>query len=352
MNRPCLWGIPAVLLILLSIISLPARALDDGCTTLSGSVQLSNVNSNISTATSGQILYSSSHTISYKCTRGGISAGDFQTHMIFTTDFRNLIDLFRQLGVGLNLHITETDSKGTSGTVDITWAQILKNIATPGKAVKFGPVRNSQYQAGETATLSAVISLELFVANNFKNTMLVKPISGMQIMDLVSGSSGSVKRAAISTGGFNLRLLPDNLGTVDISPMLVSLGHFYTTDAEKKSGSFTVTARQQNAANSAFSVALRIRFNAPVGMSLTSDGTAVLLKNTGDAGSNGLQLSIEEDESGKKVIFDKDEEMGNINIGTSPSGRIQKTYHVVLDKTGVPVTGNFQVSSTVTVTYN
>ncbi|EEF7431730.1 hypothetical protein GWC21_22180 [Salmonella enterica subsp. enterica serovar Java] len=352
MNRPCLWGIPAVLLILLSLVSLPARALDDGCTTLSGSVQLSNVNSNISTATSGQILYSSSHTISYECTRGGISAGDFQTHMIFTTDFRNLIDLFRQLGLGLNLHITETDSKGTSGTVDITWAQILKNIATPGKAVKFGPVRSSQYQAGETATLSAVISLELFVDNNFKNTMLVKPISGMQIMDLVSGSSGSAKRAAISTSGFNLRLLPDNLGTVDISPGLVSLGHFYITDAEKKSGSFTVTARQQNAANSAFSVALRIKFNAPVGMSLTSDGTAVLLKNTGDSGNNGLQLSIVEDESGKKVIFDKDEEMGSINIGTSSSGRTQKTYHAVLDKTGVPVTGNFQVSSTVTVTYN
>ncbi|ECG5802332.1 hypothetical protein VQZ79_003523 [Salmonella enterica] len=349
MNRPGLWGIPAVLLILLSIISLPARAFDDGCTTLSGSVQLSNVNSNISTATSGQILYSSSHTISYKCTRGGISAGGFQTHMIFTSAFSDLIGLFKQLGLGLRLQITETDSKGVSGTVNITWSQIQGN--TGGRALNFGPLRNG-YKYGEEAILSANINLELFVDNDFKNTMLVKPISGMQIMDLVSSSSGSAKRAAISTGGFNLRLLPDNLGTVDISPMLVSLGHFYTTDAEKKSGSFTVTARQQNAANSAFSVALRIRFNAPVGMSLTAGKTAVLLKNTGDSGDNGLQLSIVEDESGKKVVFDKDEEMGNINIGTSPSGRIQKTYHAVLDKTGVPVTGNFQVSSTVTVTYN
>lgn len=134
--------------------------------------------------------------------------------------------------------------------------------------------------------------------------------------------------------------------------MLVSLGHFYITDAEKKSGSFTVTARQQNADNSAFSVALRIKFNAPVGMSLTSDGTDVLLKNTGDTGNNGLQLSIVEDESAKKVIFDKDEEMGNINIGASSSGRKQKTYHAELDKTGVPVTGNSQVSSAITVTYN
>ncbi|EDX6409117.1 hypothetical protein CD625_002812 [Salmonella enterica subsp. enterica serovar Oranienburg] len=352
MNRPGLWGIPAVLLILLSLVSLPARAIDDGCTTSSGTVQLSNVNANTSTTTSGQILYSSNHTISYKCTRGGMSSGDFQTHVVFSPAFRTLMESFKNLGLGLCLHITEKDSKGTSGTVDITWKQIQEIFPSPGKTFKFGPLRSSQYKYGETATLSAVVSLELFVDTKFNDVMLVKPIPGMQIMDLVSSLGGSSIKAAIFTGGFNLRILPDNLGTVDISPMLVSLGHFYITDAEKKSGSFTVTARQQNAANSAFSVALRIRFNAPAGMSLTADKTAVLLKNTGDSGDNGLQLSIVEDESGKKVIFDKDEEMGNINIGTSSTGRAQKTYHAVLDKTGVPVTGNFQVSSTVTVTYN
>lgn len=350
MNRPGLWGMPAVLLILLSIISLPARAIDGGCTTSSGTVQLSNVNSNVSTATSGQILDSRSYTISYKCTRGGSGDGDFQTLMIFTPAFRDLMNAFKVLGLGLNLHITETDSKGTSGTTDITWAQILKNIATPGKSLKFGPLRNS-YQYGEEATLSASINLELFVENSFKNSVLVEAIPGMQVMELTS-SDYAVKRAAIYTGGFNLRILPDNLGKVDISPMLVSLGHFYITDAEKKSGSFTVTARQQNAANSAFSVALWIKFNAPAGLTLTDAGKAVLLKNTGDTGNNGLQLSIVEDGSGKKVEFDKDEEMGDINMGTSPSGLIQKTYHAVLDKTGVPVTGKFQVSSTVTVTYN
>lgn len=350
MNRQGLWGVPAVLIILLSLVSLPARALDSGCTTLSGTVQLSNVNSNISTAISGQILDFRSYTISYKCTRGGLGDGDFQTLMVFTPAFRDLMESFKILGLGLNLHITETDSKGTSGTVDITWAQIQKNITTLKKTVKFGPVRNS-YQYGEEATLSASINLELFVENSFKNGMLIKAIPGMQVMELTS-SVYAMKRAAIYTGGFNLRLLPDNLGKVDISPMLVSLGHFYITDAEKKSGSFTVTARQQNAANSAFNVPLRIRFNAPVGMSLTDAGKAVLLKNTGDTGNNGLQLSIVEDGSGKKVEFDKDEEMGDINMGTSPSGLIQKTYHAMLDKTGAPVTGNFQVSSTVTVTYN
>ncbi|HDD2124286.1 TPA: hypothetical protein PAP86_004613 [Salmonella enterica] len=174
----------------------------------------------------------------------------------------------------------------------------------------------------------------------------------MHIIDLVSSSAGSTKRVSISTGGFYLRLLPDNLGTVDISPMLVSLGYFYITDAEKKSWSFTVTARQQNADNSAFSVALRIKFNVPVGMFLTSDGTDVLLKNTGDTDNNGLQYSIVEDENAKKVIFEKNEDMGNINIGASSLGRTQKTYHAELDKTGVPVTGNFQVSSAITVTYN
>ncbi|EDU6366527.1 TPA: hypothetical protein MM834_004264 [Salmonella enterica subsp. houtenae] len=351
MNRPGLWGIPAVLIILLSLVSFPARAIDDGCTTSLGTVQLSNVNSNISTATSGQILYSSSHTISYTCTRGGQNDGDFQTHVVFTSAFSGLMETIRTLGLGLRLHITETDSKGTSGTTDITWGQIQEIFRLPGKSFKFGPARN-QYGYGDTATLSAVISLELFVDTKIKNTLTLQTISGMKIMDLVSSSSGSSKRAAIYTGGFNLRLLPDNLGKVDISPMLVSLGHFYITDAEKKSGSFTVTARQQSPANNAFNVALRIRFNAPAGMSLTADDTAVLLKNTGDAGNNGLQLSIVEDESGKKVIFNKDEEMGNIDIGTSSSGLRQKTYHAVLDKAGTPVTGNFQVSSTVTVTYD
>ncbi|EPD0211892.1 hypothetical protein ACR4U3_004684 [Salmonella enterica] len=352
MNRPGLWGIPAVLLILLSLVSLPARAIDDGCTTSSGTVQLSNVNSNTSKLSIGQILYSSSHTISYKCTRGGMGSGDFQTHVVFTQAFRDLMESFKEKGLGLRLHITETDSKGTSGTTDITWTQIQNDISKPNKAIKFGPLRNSQYSYGDTATLSAAVSLELFVDTKFSDVMLIKQIPGMQIMDLVSSPKSSYKKAAIFTGGFNLRILPDNLGTVDISPMLVSLGRFYITDAEKKSGSFTVTARQQNAANSAFSVALRIKFNAPAGMSLTADKTAVLLKNTGDSGDNGLQLSIVEDGSGKKVEFDKDEEMGNINMGTSPSGLIQKTYHAVLDKTGVPVTGKFQVSSTVTVTYN
>ncbi len=44
-----------------------------------------------------------------------MSSGDFQTYMIFTTDFRNLINLFKQLGLGLRLQITEKDSKGESG---------------------------------------------------------------------------------------------------------------------------------------------------------------------------------------------------------------------------------------------
>ncbi|EBA9086138.1 hypothetical protein CEH81_11265 [Salmonella enterica] len=351
MNRPGLWGIPAVLIILLSLVSLPARAIDDGCTTLSGTVQLSNVNLNISKITAVQVVYSSSHTISYTCTRGGMNDGAFQTHMVFTPAFRDFINQIIPLGLGLRLHITETDLKSVTGTTDITWTQIQNAITSLGKTVKFGPER-SQYQYGETATLSADISLELFVANKIKNTLTVKTISGMQIMDLVSSPKSSYKKAAIYTGGFNLRILPDSLGKVDISPMLVSLGHFYITDAEKRSGSFTVTARQQDSANNAFNVALRIRFNAPAGMSLTAGDTAVLLKNTGDAGDNGLQLSIVEDGSEKKVIFNKDEEMGNIDIGTSPSGLRQKTYHAVLDKAGTPVTGNFQVSSIVTVTYD
>lgn len=67
-----------------------------------------------------------------------MNSGDFQTHMIFTTDFRNLINLFKQLGLGLRLQITEKDSKGESGIVNITWSQIQSDLSTPGKTFKFG----------------------------------------------------------------------------------------------------------------------------------------------------------------------------------------------------------------------
>ncbi len=341
--------IPAVLLILLSAASFPVWA---GCTTGSGNVQLNNINVNNGNIQAGDVLYSTSHTIKYTCQRGGMSDGDFQTYMTFTEDFRRLLQQFQTLGLGVNLTVMEKDDKTeVTGDVSIPWADIQNAITASGRQLVFGPLRNS-YKNFETASFTTTIKLELFINHAFTNGFLIKTLPGMGAINIVSSSRGLGSAALINISGFSIRIFSSNLGSVDISPLLVHLGRFYTTDTQKRSEPFTITARQKNAANDNFPVALRIRFASPAGLTLTDEKRAVLLKNKYDSNNNGLQLSIE-DNSGGKVTFDNDEEMGDITMGKRTMGSIQKQYTAVLNTTGDPIkTGDFEVAIPVVITYN
>lgn len=354
----------AALFMLSGAVSLPAWGIvapqASYCTVTSGNpLNMQNVNVNISNAVPGTVLYkSTSHHIEYTCYLvPSFQTPQFRTNLRFSADFLALKNTMINLGLGVNIIIKED----ASGSVTIPWADIKNSAA--GKLFPFGDYItidqdevNKKYYM--TVKKSADITLELFVENTFKNTQLILPVGTMNAIDIYTndGGYGSSEGIPVKTSGFNIRILPDNLGKVVISPRLVQLGHFYTTDISKRSQPFTVTAQQANNTNVAFSVPLRIRFEPQAGLEMTADKTAVKIKNTGDANDNGLQLSIEDTDSGKKVVFGEDEDMGIISMGSNvASGQVPKRYVAVLDKIpGVPdvITGKFEVSGTVVVTYN
>ncbi|EAN5736190.1 hypothetical protein EJD04_26160 [Salmonella enterica] len=365
MNRPGLWGIPAVLIILLSLVSLPARA---SCTAGGGTITLNNISGN-STLSPGDEVSKGQHKITYTCYRDNNDGGDFYTTLSFSSEMSQLLRMLQGIGLGVELTINEHDSTPgrkiatSESTRTIGWNAISLAIKQtgPSSSIQFGPKRN--YIAASLAddkskytSFSTTVDVKVYVVTYFENTFRNEPISGIPAaFNISTSNSGASTSASTGISSFNLRLFTMNPGRVDISPPLVNLGRFLTSETEKKSPPFTVTAVQTSTVGNTITVPLKIKFSSPAGLTLTADKTAALLKNKENTGNNGLQLSIVEDGSGNKVIFDKEDEMmGDITLGSKTLGNLPKTYHAVLSKSGTSETitvGKFEVSSIVTVTY-
>ncbi len=366
MNRPGLWGIPAVLIILLSLVSLPARA---SCTAGGGTITLNNISGN-SALSPGDVVSTGRHVIAYTCYRDNSGdIGDFYTTLSFSPDMSRLLQMLQGLGLGVELTIAEHDVTigrkiETSEPIrTIGWDAISDLIKQIGqsKSIQFGPKRNyiqasPVYEKDKYTSFSTTVDVKVYATTSFRDIFSNEQTSNISTaFNISTSNSGASTSASMGVSPFRLRLFTMNPGRVDISPPLVNLGRFLTSETEKKSPPFTVTAVQTSTVGNTITVPLKIKFSSPAGLTLTADKTAVLLKNKENTGNNGLQLSIVEDGSGNKVIFDKEDEMmGDITLGSKILGNLPKTYHAVLSKSGASETitvGKFEVASIVTVTY-
>ncbi|EJU2683741.1 fimbrial protein, partial [Salmonella enterica] len=214
----------------------------------------------------------------------------------------------------------------------------------------------------KTYNRSGTLTFRIFVDVVYKNTFLNIniPASTLHILPYNPTQPGSVvypptvSYKPLTVSAFNLRFIPDNSGRVIISPSVVNLGHFYTEYKDTmvaREAPFTVTAQQNIGTQSPFVAPLAIEFKTNDVTSADSD-TSVTLKNTkGEA--NGFRLSVVDD-SGNQVHFNKQADMGSINLDNASGGKIIKNYKAKVEPIpGAEIkTGNFSAAMTVVVTYN
>ncbi|EIK0627691.1 hypothetical protein LJT19_004238 [Salmonella enterica] len=319
------------------------------CLVTSGSViNLNNVNITPDNTGTGSVLYSSNVKTDYTCnTFGGTTQ---RPALVFNLPyFKAFAKTLDDSGLGMNLTITESGNN----PVEFSWDEIRK---TSGNELikNFG----AQLPAGTTTARSATIKIDILYVTAFSQSSTVINIpAASNVLNIVPVSYAE-RPNGISLSSFNIRVLRNGLGTVDIIPPFVNLGHFYTTlePSQSKQATFRVTARQVlgSAWGQAFTLPLAVTFgkgtlsgDTPQTLNLVNtDGN-----NTGQP--NGLQLSIQ-DGTGRPITFDTEEPLGDINITAPASGSVSKTYTaVVTPKPGGTVkTGIFSAAIPVTVTYN
>ncbi|HIB1392492.1 TPA: hypothetical protein ACWV4T_005199 [Salmonella enterica subsp. enterica serovar Muenchen] len=366
----------AGLFIVLSVATFPAWGITESvCTPDSAvAVHINSVNVRQSLISAGTVLDTSQwYNVPYTCIVGVSSARESKTSLVFTPQFAGIIQQISRLGLGLSMTVQDQDQTAGTKTTEIGWDQIKEAGGTTdgtgnAKIFPFGfKIELKPGNDDTTVHRTMRIQLKLYVVTTYKSDMLILTVPGMPALYILSNNEGFGNyQKALSTSAFSIRIFPDNLGNVTISPLLVNFGRFFTTDASKKSQPFTVTAQQKNRPSQSFQVPLTIRFGAPSGLELTPDNQSVKLKNTSvttceggipceQKNDNGLALSITDSITGKKVIFNKDEDMGNISLDKdSLSGLIRKTYYAELNTIpGATVqTGRFEVSVPVVVRYN
>ncbi|RLR21913.1 adhesion protein [Salmonella enterica subsp. diarizonae serovar 48:i:z] len=315
-----------------------------------GNVNIQNINLKGGQFSVGQELQSITVPISYTCETSYKSYGP----AYFTT--LNLYSLGQVVsalkGSGLGLDIIAQEGSGTP--VTFSWKEIQAGFSGWSSSKTFG-----QYmEEGKTYNRSGTLTLRIFVEMVFKNTFLNIniPASSMNILPYNPKNvpTPSVQFKPLTVSAFNLRFIPDNSGRVIISPSVVNLGHFYTEYKDTmmaREVPFTVTAQQNIGTQSPFVAPLAIEFKTNDVTSADSD-TSVTLKNTkGEV--NGFRLSVVDD-SGNQVHFNKQADMGNINLDNASGGKIIKNYTAKVEP--IPgneiKTGNFSAAMTVVVTYN
>lgn len=368
----------AGLFIVLSAAAFPAWGItfESVCTPDSiTNIHINSVNVRQSMLSTGTVLdISQWYNVPYTCTVGISSAKKHNPSLVFTPDFATVITTIDRLGLGLSMTVQDQDTDAGTQTTEIGWDQIKKvgnTAGGTGNAVIFPFGSVIKLKPGNDDTIvhrTMSVQLKLLVETTYRGDMLLLTVPAMSALNIISNSEGFTGTGGrpLKTSSFAIRIFPDNLGNVTISPLLVNFGRFFTTDASKKSQPFTVTAQQKNRPSQSFQVPLTIRFGAPSGLELTPDNQSVKLKNTSvttcEGGTtceqktdNGLALSITDSATGKKVTFNKEEDMGDISLDKdSLSGLIRKTYYAELNTIpGATVqTGRFEVSVPVVVRYN
>ncbi|ELC6653653.1 fimbrial protein [Salmonella enterica] len=320
-----------------------------------GNVNIPDINLKGGQYSPGQELHKITVPISYTCTTTYNSIGSFvYSTAVYISDIGKVVSALKNSGLGMDIIIQE----GGRAPVTFPWKDIVAGFSGWTKSKTFGQVM----EENKTYNRSGILTFRIFVDVVYKNTFLNIniPASTLNILPYNPTQPGisvyppTVSYKPLTISAFNLRFIPDNSGRVIISPSVVNLGHFYTEYKDTmvaREAPFTVTAQQNIGTQSPFVAPLAIEFKTNDVTSADSD-TSVTLKNTkGEA--NGFRLSVVDD-SGNQVHFNKQADMGSINLDNASGGKIIKNYKAKVEPLpGAEIkTGNFSAAMSVVVTYN
>ncbi|EJM3432243.1 hypothetical protein NOF79_005624 [Salmonella enterica] len=319
------------------------------CEATSGQViNLKSINLTTDSFTPGSVIYSVTQPVSFTCNTG---YGGPLALVLNRNYFSQLYTTLSGMGLGIQLTITKD---GRSAT--FTWDDIKKTTGQGNSPSKnFG--NDIPFGAGEK-NYNATIKLDFLYTDTYKDNSAIKTIAGGGNALGIKPPGYPASSDVFGFSSFDIRILRNGLGRVDITPSRVSLGHFYTGDKypSPKEANFTVTAIQalKPAPGAGFTIPLQITFGKNA-LSVSEGGKALKLVNMDTPGqTNGLLLSIRDDSTSKLITFDTKEDLGNIAINSSLSGRVSGNYTVVVKPApGDTVkTGRFSAEIPVTVTYN
>ncbi|MBJ3499744.1 adhesion protein, partial [Salmonella enterica subsp. enterica serovar Typhimurium] len=147
---------------------------------------------------------------------------------------------------GLGMDIVIQEGNGTPAL--FSWKDIQAGFSGWSSSKAFG----QRMEAQKTYNRSGTLTFRIFVYQAFKNNFLNITIPSSTINILPYDPNGvsppSVSFRPLTVSAFNLRFIPDNSGTVIISPSnTIKMGHFYTEYKETmvpREVPFTVTAQQ------------------------------------------------------------------------------------------------------------
>ena len=306
-----------------------------------------NITNDNYTPGSGKPVSSVSQSFTFSCNISLLNQGIKPILLLNQPYFRDFSTKLDSMGLGVQVSVT--------GAPVLTWDDI-KRISQGGNEpkVEFGDVLPS----GKTTTRTAPVKIDFLYLKAYKESSAVYTFPGANNVMSVVPTNYASREHGFKLSPFNVRILRNGLGKVDIVPSLVNFGHIYTTyePSQTRQASFTVIARQ------ALRPAVGQEFTIPLGITF---GDGALTKDTGQTLSlvsldgpnkgqpNGLRLSIKDD-TGKEITFDKQEALGDITITGAVTGNVSKVYTAVITPTpgGSVKTGTFSAAIPVTVRYN
>ncbi|EBZ5135089.1 hypothetical protein EBP34_25385 [Salmonella enterica subsp. enterica serovar Saintpaul] len=332
-------------------ITVHAAGSVNSCEVTSGkNINFKNVNLTTDEFTPGvaSVIYSVTQPVRFECYAGyyNLTPKLVLNQPYFSSFSKQLSDM----GLGLQFTITEDGQS----PVLVSWTDI-KDIASGNeKKISFG----KKLEYGVKSERNATIKMDFLYTALYSGNSTIKDFAAMNNVLNIIDRDDSSRDKGFFLSGFNVKILRRGLGKIDILPQNVNFGRFYTTwkPSQTKQANFTVTASQKLGAATDFTVPLDIKFES--GAFLTSpDGQALKLvsQDGPNAGqSNGLLLSITDDDTQGKITFNKKEAMGSIDIYSLGGGFFEKKYtaKVTPETTGDVKTGKFTAAVNVTVTYN
>ncbi|EHY9252253.1 hypothetical protein K4955_004689 [Salmonella enterica] len=332
-------------------ITVHATPAPNNCEVTSGqAINFRNINLTTDEFTPGvtSVIYSVTQPVQFTC-HSGMAGG--KPMLVFNQSyFKQFAGQLSKMGLGLQFTITE---QGQS-PVEVSWGD-LQEIADGNELqVLFGKALDAGYSEHR-----ATIKMDFLYTAVYRGTSTITDFAGASNVVNITVKAATTREKGFILSNFSVKILRRGLGKIDILPQNVNFGRLYTTwkPSQTKQANFTVIASQKLGAATDFTVPLDIKFES--GAFLTSpDGQALKLvsQDGPNAGqSNGLLLSITDDDTQGKITFDKKEAMGSLNITSSLNGiNITKKYtaKVTPETTGDVKTGKFTAAVNVTVTYN
>ncbi|HAG1966969.1 TPA: fimbrial protein [Salmonella enterica] len=320
-----------------------------------GNISIPNINLKAGNLSVNQDLQTITQTFAYVCkTMPRVSGPSYyQANLFLDASLTPMVNALKGTGFGMDITVQEDGQN----PIDYKWPDIKKGFSGHAVSKPFGKMLDQK--PPHEYTLQGTISLHFFVEQPFTSTIADINIPASTAFNIVpyNPSNGnmtpSVPYTRLGTSAFHIRLIPDNIGKVVVSPSVVSMGHIYTTDNNSltKETPFTVTAQQNLGTQTPFTVPLQVEFQTN-GLTLTNTDNAVILQNTkGEA--NGFKLSVV-NEAGNLVKFNTKTDMGDIKMNEGASGNIVKKYTAKLEHIpGEEIkTGIFSAAMTIVITYN